>query len=88
KITYDKEVVRKGGKYAVVSTMIVTENVDIPIDYKVMLKTDKWWVYDIVIEGVSFVSTYRNQYNKIIMKQSYAKLIQKMKSKLEEVRSL
>ncbi|HDO26116.1 MAG TPA: ABC transporter substrate-binding protein, partial [Nitrospirae bacterium] len=42
KITYDKEVVRKGGKYAVVSTMIVTENVDIPIDYKVMLKTDKW----------------------------------------------
>jgi phospholipid transport system substrate-binding protein len=85
KITYDKEVIKGNGKYGIVSTTIVTKKVKILIDYKVMLKDSKWWVYDIVIEGVSFISTYRSQYNKIIVKESYAKLVQKMKNKLDEV---
>lgn len=88
KITYDKEAVKGKGKYGIVKTTIVTKNVDIPVEYKVMLKGDKWWVYDVVIEGVSFISTYRSQYNKIIVKKSYAKLIQKMKYKLDEVNAL
>ncbi len=88
KVTYDKETLKGKGKYGVVSTSIVTKSVNIPIDYKVKLKNDKWWVYDVVIEGVSFVSTYRSQYNKIIIKESFAKLIEKMKTKLDEVNAL
>ncbi len=88
KVTYDKEKIKGKGKYAVVSTSIVTKSVNIPIDYKLKLKNDKWWVYDVVIEGVSFVSTYRSQYNKIIIKESFAKLIEKMKTKLDEVKAL
>jgi phospholipid transport system substrate-binding protein len=88
KVTYDKEKLKGKGKYAVVSTSIVTKSVNIPIDYKLKLKNDKWWVYDVVIEGVSFVSTYRSQYNKIIIKESFAKLIEKMKTKLDEVKAL
>lgn len=88
RITYDKEELKKGGKYGVVSTTIITKDVNIPIDYKLILKNDKWWVYDVVVEGVSFVSTYRSQYNKVIKKESYAKLIEKMKSKLDEIDAL
>ena len=88
KITFDKEVIKKKDKYAVVSTTIVTKDVNIPIDYKVIFKRDKWWVYDVVIEGVSFISTYRSQYNKVIKRESYAKLIEKMKSKLDEINAL
>jgi phospholipid transport system substrate-binding protein len=83
KVSYDKEVIKRKGKYAIVSTSIITKKVDIPIDYKIILKNGKWWVYDVLIEGVSFISTYRSQYNKIIIKESYAKLIQRMKNKLE-----
>lgn len=88
KVTYDKEKLKGKGKYAVVSTSILTKSVDIPIDYKLKLKNDKWWVYDVVIEGVSFVSTYRGQYNKIIIRESFAKLIEKMKTKLDKVNAL
>jgi phospholipid transport system substrate-binding protein len=88
KITYDKEVIKKKDKYAIVSTTIVTKDVNIPIDYKLIFKKDEWWVYDVVVEGVSFVSTYRSQYNKVIKKESYAKLIEKMKSKLDEINAL
>ncbi len=87
-VIYGKEVIRGGGKYGAVSTTIATKKVDIPIDYKVILKDSKWWIYDIVIEGVSFISTYRNQYNEVIVKQSFAELIQKMKDKLNEVNAL
>jgi phospholipid transport system substrate-binding protein len=88
KITYDKEVLRKDGKYGMVSTTIVAKDVNIPIDYKLILKKNKWWVYDVVVEGVSFISTYRSQYNKVIKRESYAALIEKMKSKLNEINAL
>ena len=65
----------------------MTKEVDIPIDYKVINKGKGWFVYDVVIEGVSFISTYRSQYNKVIIKESFASLIDKMKKKLEKVNS-
>jgi len=61
------------------------KKVDIPIDYRVILKDGKWRVYDVVIEGVSFISTYRSQYDDVIAKESYTALIKKMKEKLDEV---
>ena len=84
KVTYDKEILKGGGKYGMVKTQIITANVNIPIDYKLIKKSTKWVVYDVVIEGVSFVSTYRSQYNKIITGESYASLIKQMKQKLDE----
>ncbi|GBD96155.1 MAG TPA: ABC transporter substrate-binding protein [Nitrospirae bacterium] len=88
RVTFDKEVIKGKGKYGVVSTTIATKAVDIPIDYKVKFKNGKWWIYDVVVEGVSFVSTYRSQYNKVIVKESFAKLIQRMKNKLNEVNAI
>jgi phospholipid transport system substrate-binding protein len=88
KITYDKEELKKEGTYGIVSTTIITKDVNIPIDYKLILKNDKWWVYDVVVEGVSFVSTYRSQYDKVIKRESYAALIEKMKTKLDEINAL
>jgi phospholipid transport system substrate-binding protein len=85
KVTFDKEVIKGKGKYGVVGTTIITKDVDIPIDYKVKLKEGRWRVYDVVIEGVSFISTYRSQYNQIIVKESYASLIKKMKTKLGDI---
>jgi len=85
KVTYDKETIKGKGKYSVVKTTIVTKSVEIPIDYKLITKKGKWWVYDVIIEGVSFVSTYRSQYNRIIKKESFAALIDSMKNKLKEL---
>ena len=80
---HDKEEI-KNKKYGLVKTSIVTPKVSIPIDYKLLLKNNTWRVYDVVIEGVSFISTYRSQYNKIITSESFASLIKKMKEKLDE----
>lgn len=84
KVTYDKETLNDDGKTGIVKTTIMTSNTDIPIDYKVIKKNNEWYIYDVIIEGVSFISTYRSQYEKIITSQSYAQLVQIMKDKLAE----
>src|SRR4029453_10940906 len=54
---------------------------EVPVDYRMLKKGDRWLVYDVSIEGVSLVSNYRTQFNKIIQTSSYAELIKKMKRK-------
>ena len=84
KIVYANE--RVEGDQATVATRIVTKNgTEVPIDYRLMKKSDKWLVYDVTIEGVSLVSNYRTQFNKIIQTASYDELVQKLKNKQGEL---
>jgi len=80
-VVYVKEFVR--GKKAQVYTKIITDTVEIPIDYRMYkTKKGKWMVYDLVIEGVSLVGNYRSQFDQILRKESYEKLVEHLKEKL------
>ncbi|MBI1957630.1 MAG: ABC transporter substrate-binding protein [Candidatus Rokubacteria bacterium] len=84
KILYTNE--RMDAEVAVVSTKIITKNgTEVPIDYRLLRRGDRWLVYDISIEGVSLVSNYRTQFNKIIQTTSYGELVKKMRAKQDEV---
>ena len=73
------------GEGAVVRTKLVTkQGTEIPIDYRMLHRGDRWLVYDVVIEGVSLISNYRTQFNKIITTSSFQELMKKMKTKQEE----
>jgi len=52
------------------------------IDFKMVNTGGTWRVQDIVTEDVSLVSSYRSQFTKIINKDGFPKLIEKMKDKL------
>jgi phospholipid transport system substrate-binding protein len=54
------------------------------IVYKMKKKGPKWQVVDMVTDGVSLVQNYRSQFNKIITKDGWAVLMQKMRDKLAE----
>ena len=67
-------------------TKLVTKSgSEIPIEYRMHKKGDRWLVYDVIIEGVSLVANYRTQFNKIIQTSSYQELVKKMKNKQEEL---
>ncbi|MBI3628386.1 MAG: ABC transporter substrate-binding protein [Candidatus Rokubacteria bacterium] len=73
------------GNQAAVRTKITTkQGTDVPIEYRMIRRGDRWMVYDVVIESVSLVSNYRTQFNKIIQTSSYQELVKKMKTKQEE----
>jgi phospholipid transport system substrate-binding protein len=85
KIQYLSDAVENGDQ-AKVQTKIVTKgSSEIPIEYRMHKKGDRWLVYDVIIEGVSLVSNYRTQFNKIIQTSSFQELVKKMKSKQEEL---
>lgn len=84
KIVYLKE--SFDGEYAEVKSKVITSKRDeYSLDYRLMKDGDRWRVYDVVIEGVSLVSNYRSQFNKIIKAQGYPELAKKMKSKREDL---
>jgi phospholipid transport system substrate-binding protein len=83
KIAYVGEQV--DGDQAVVRTRVITkQGTEIPVDYRMLRRGDRWLVYDVVIEGVSLIANYRTQFNKIIQTSSYQELVKKMKTKQEE----
>src|SRR3990167_7167217 len=68
--------------YANVQTRFVTINgTEVLVGFCMMDTQEKWKVYDVVIEGVSMVNNYRNQFNSILVKSSYKELVQKIKEK-------
>lgn len=86
KIIYIKDIV--DGDYAEVKSKVVTANRDeFTLDYRLLKQNNKWMVYDVIIEGVSLVSNYRSQFNKIINANGYDKLVNKLQSKNEELKA-
>ncbi|MEE9240325.1 MAG: ABC transporter substrate-binding protein, partial [bacterium] len=83
KILYVRE--KADGEFARVKTLIVTKRKqEIPITYRMHKVNDRWMVYDVVIEGVSLVNTYRQQFRTILRKTSYDGLVKKLREKQGE----
>jgi len=73
------------GDTALVKTKIITKGgTEVPVEYRMAKRGERWLVYDVIIEGVSLVANYRSQFNKIIQTSSYAELVKKMKVKQDE----
>ena len=83
KINYTNEMIK--GKYALVKTEVVRPSSTIAVDYKLIQENGDWRVYDFVIEGVSMIRNYRSQFTKIIRKDSYEVLVQKLTDKINEI---
>lgn len=86
RIVYLREI--PDGDYAEVKSKVVTAARDeFSLDYRLFKHNGKWMVYDVVIEGVSLVSNYRSQFNKIISSSGYDKLVKKLQTKNDELKA-
>jgi phospholipid transport system substrate-binding protein len=72
------------GDKAMVKTKVRREEVETPVDYRMLQEGGRWLVYDVNIEGVSLVQNYRTQFREILAKETPEQLIQKLKDKLQE----
>ena len=75
------------GDLATVSTQIITKKgTEVPIDYRMLKRGNRWYVYDVNIEGVSLVNNYRPQFDTIMRSSSFDGLVKKLKDRIEELR--
>jgi len=88
KIVYIKEIAQDTNNAEVRSKVITAKRDEFTLDYKLTMQNGKWMVYDVVIEGVSLVSNYRSQFNRIITANGYDSLVKKLQTKSSELKSL
>lgn len=79
-VEFTKEKIKK--KKAKINTLIVTKTIEIPINYKLHNKNNKWLIYDVIVEEVSLVRSYRSSYQNIVKKSGIDGLLLKMEKKL------
>jgi phospholipid transport system substrate-binding protein len=74
---------RVEGEQATVPTRVVTpRGTDIPVDYRMYRSEGRWQVYDVIIEGVSLVSNYRSQFDRIVRTDSVDELLKRMEAQV------
>lgn len=73
------------GETATVRTKFITkQSTEIPVDYRLLQRGDRWLVYDVYVEGISLVSNYRTQFDRIMRTASYSELVKRMRASQAE----
>ncbi len=82
RIAYTGEVSNKAQSRVEVRTLVTIQgNRTVPVAYRMLVKNDKWYVYDVIIEGISLVKNYRTQFGDILTKESPEVLIVRIKER-------
>jgi len=68
---------------AEVQTVIITSSNEIPINYKLRLRNNGWFVYDVEVENVSMVSSYRETYRSVVRRDGMDGLLAQMREKAD-----
>lgn len=84
KIRYGRE--QLDGDLATVATTISTKRgQEISVQYGMLQRGDQWLVYDVIVEGVSLISNYGGQFNRIVQTSSYGELVKQLRAKQKEL---
>lgn len=66
---------------AEVKTTIIAKDVTADVDYRFFLEEGAWKAYDIVVDEVSIMRNYRKSFIKVLKKDGFDTLIEKMQKK-------
>src|SRR6266508_6835587 len=85
KVQYLKEL--NDGEYAEVYTKIDNGKSVIDLTYKMENGGGEWRVYDVVVEGTGLVQNYREQFKRILRKDSFAELSRQLRDKSAHIKA-
>ena len=75
---------RLEGDHAEVKTVMVGKKTETPLDYRLLLKGGDWKAYDVLVDGISMVRNYREQFASILRSSSYEHLVQMLRNKVAQ----
>lgn len=71
----------RGGKIVRVSSEILRRSgPPVPVDYLFRETSDGWLAFDVIVEGISYVQTYRSQFDELLRSESIDTLTGKLAS--------
>jgi len=84
KIRFTGEVVANNGKRVEVQMEFLTSKQAYPVAFRMLEKKGRWVVYDVLIEGISMIKNYRDQFRDILAKGDPQALIERVQAKAIE----
>ena len=82
KVVFEKETQLREGQAEVTSYVLTADGKKIPLDYRLIQKEGNWRVYDVIIEGISLVKNYRDQFRDILAKDSPEEVLKMLRDKI------
>jgi len=73
------------GNRGTVKSVVYTSNSDIAVDYSLRQRPNGWFIYDIVVEDVSLLSSYRSTYRSIIRRSGIDGLLNDIRTQAAEL---
>ena len=61
-----------------IPTEIISNNNRISMTYKLYKSKKDWKIYDLEVEGISIISTYRSQFDQVLSKGTIDELLQRL----------
>jgi phospholipid transport system substrate-binding protein len=80
KITFVGESI-DGDSATVRSKVVTRRGTEIPLDYRLHVRDGRWRIYDVVVGWISFVASYRTQFDRVIRMESYNALRERLQKK-------
>ncbi len=69
---------------AIVRTKIIRESLEIPVDYRLILRSGNWRIYNVIVENISLVTNYRDQFSRMLMRDSPSQFIEKLRDRVNK----
>jgi len=74
----------ENGSATVRSKVVTRQGSEIPLDYRLHQRDGNWRIYDVAVQGVSFIASYRTQFDRVIRAESYSSLRERLQKKAME----
>lgn len=71
-----------GNEASVLSRVVTSKGSELGLDYRMYRADGRWAVYDIYVDGISLVSSYKAQFNRVIQRGSFAELLKTLRQKV------
>lgn len=66
------------------SKVVTRQGSEIPLDYRLHVRDGSWRIYDVAVQGISFIASYRTQFDRVIRAESYSSLRERLQKKATE----
>lgn len=80
-LTYIGEIASANKKRVEIHTLFKGKDNNYPVSFRMLMKNNQWVVYDVIIEGISMIKNYREQFRNILASSSPDELIKRVQDK-------
>jgi phospholipid transport system substrate-binding protein len=74
---------RLSNGYATVRAQILASKNEFMLDFRMVDKSGEWLVYDVVVDGISLINSYRGQFARVLTYESTEGLLDRMREKAD-----